>query len=221
MTPDQHQSWADATIARVAAHISADDVRRTITAIDAYADPVEDGTTSYDPDDIAAILRLVHTAHIRLTWADHSPTVEQIMTLIGDYSATVEQVCAVVAAEQDPDELDQRAQQILADIRRQLHRLARDAVSAKQAEPAPQDTDLTAARQIRHHTAGRPRRAGSDPRRPTHHRGDPMTRGTCPHCGRQIALRQDGTLRHHLGDRYWGGWREVCPGKGQPPKETR
>lgn len=46
-----------------------------------------------------------------------------------------------------------------------------------------------------------------------------MTRGTCPHCGRQIALRQDGTLRHHLAG-HDGPWQVVCPGKGRPPQKA-
>jgi len=41
--------------------------------------------------------------------------------------------------------------------------------------------------------------------------------GTCPICARNLQLRLDGTLRHHLGDVYDGRWRQVCDGVGQPP----
>ncbi len=48
---------------------------------------------------------------------------------------------------------------------------------------------------------------------------DLPARGWCPVCSRRIALRRDGTLRHHLGDMYSGGWREICAGVGRTPEE--
>lgn len=42
-------------------------------------------------------------------------------------------------------------------------------------------------------------------------------RGECATCGRVMNLTKGGTLRHHNGDFYIGGWRQVCFGAGEPP----
>lgn len=43
------------------------------------------------------------------------------------------------------------------------------------------------------------------------------TRGQCPVCGENFALTKAGVMRHHNGDVYVGGWRQVCEGVGKPP----
>lgn len=45
-------------------------------------------------------------------------------------------------------------------------------------------------------------------------------RGRCGECDRSISLTKAGVLRHHNGDIYKGGWRQVCAGVGTQPVET-
>lgn len=45
-------------------------------------------------------------------------------------------------------------------------------------------------------------------------------RGECATCGRVMQLTKDGLLRHHNGDVWDGGWRQVCDGTGKPPAVT-
>lgn len=45
-------------------------------------------------------------------------------------------------------------------------------------------------------------------------------RGTCPVCAGTFNLTKSGGMRYHNGDVWVGGWRQVCDGVGQPPKET-
>lgn len=42
--------------------------------------------------------------------------------------------------------------------------------------------------------------------------------GTCPVCGRQITLTQDGTIRRHGDKKSWPP--KDCAGYGQKPKEN-
>lgn len=48
--------------------------------------------------------------------------------------------------------------------------------------------------------------------------------GTCSVCDREIVVRKDGNIRHHVNygatQRYSIPWRERCEGAGKPPKET-
>lgn len=50
--------------------------------------------------------------------------------------------------------------------------------------------------------------------------GDSTTElGTCPVCERSdVTVTRKGKMRHHKGDLWVGGWRQMCTGTGQPPK---
>lgn len=41
--------------------------------------------------------------------------------------------------------------------------------------------------------------------------------GECPECGGTFKLKQDGTMRHHLGNETVGRWRQACKGIGDLP----
>lgn len=43
-------------------------------------------------------------------------------------------------------------------------------------------------------------------------------RADCGTCGRFMTVTKAGRLRHHNGDFYVGGWRQVCAGSGEPPQ---
>jgi hypothetical protein len=43
-------------------------------------------------------------------------------------------------------------------------------------------------------------------------------RGQCPECGGEFNLTKAGTMRHHNGDIFVNGWRQVCEGVGKTPK---
>jgi hypothetical protein len=45
-------------------------------------------------------------------------------------------------------------------------------------------------------------------------------KGTCQTCGRVMTLTKSGVLRHHNGDMYVAGWRQVCEGVGELPAEA-
>jgi hypothetical protein len=44
------------------------------------------------------------------------------------------------------------------------------------------------------------------------------SRGRCPVCTGDFTLLKDGTLRHHLGDKWEGRWRQTCEGVGRLPR---
>lgn len=50
---------------------------------------------------------------------------------------------------------------------------------------------------------------------------DAPRRGACAVCDRVMALTKHGMLRHHNGNVWIDGWRQVCDGSGAEPRATR
>ena len=47
---------------------------------------------------------------------------------------------------------------------------------------------------------------------------EPIKRHVCPVCKRDdVSITKSGVMRHHSGDIWEGGWRQVCRGAGLPP----
>lgn len=42
----------------------------------------------------------------------------------------------------------------------------------------------------------------------------------CSVCGCHVATRKDGNIRHHLGTKYDGRWRQMCEGTHKPPAQS-